>query len=262
MKENNIAKMFALAIFILFPVLTCADTYNFATNQLTISSLTLGNYRFNDVGITVGSLVSVGSSSPAQNLACGEGVDTYDFLTNQLTIDCITLMDTSYTQVVITVGGVSSVGGSSQVSVNSHYGGQDCISCHSTSHTLLIGGTVFSASTFNQTCGGATVQLLNPATKSVMYELNSYSSGEHAGKGNFGIRQKYLSSITPGFYIARVISSDRTTLAESAPTHAFNGKVTATDITNRYSCNVCHTFPSANGAIGPIYVQQNGSKCY
>lgn len=257
-----IATMLALAVFFLFPVYTYADSYDFATNRLTVSSLTLGNYIFNDVDITVGSLVSVGGSAPAQDLACGDGADTYDFLTNQLTIDCITLMDTSYTKVVVTVGAVAGVGSSSQVSVNSHYGLQDCINCHSTQHTLLIGGTVFSASTFQQTCGGATVQLLNPATKSVMYSLNSYSSGEHAGKGNFGIRLKYLSSITPGVYIARVISSDGTTLAESAPTHSFNGNINATDINNRYSCNVCHKFPAANGAIGPIYVQQNGSKCY
>lgn len=257
-----IVRILVLALFFLFPALTAADSYDFATNRLTISSLTLGNYRFNDLGITVGSLVSVGGSAPAQNLVCGNGADTYDLLTNQLTIDCITLMDTSYTKVMITIGGVSSVGGSSEVSVNSHYGGKDCMTCHSTRETLLIGGTVFSASNFGNTCGGAAVQLLNPSTKSVMYELNSYSGIEHGGKGNFGIRRKYLPSITPGIYIARVISSDGTALAESAPTHAFNCNVTATDITNRYSCNACHTFPSANGAIGPIYVQQNGNKCY
>lgn len=255
-------RMLILAVFFLFPVLAYADSYDFATNQLTVSSLTLGNIKFNNVIITAGSLVSVGGSASAQNAECGEGADTYDLLTNQLTIDCLTLLDTSYTNVVITIGSIVSEGSSSKVAVNSHYGVEDCISCHTTQHSLLIGGTVFSASNFNKTCGGATVQLLNPSTKAVMYELNSYSSGEHAGKGNFGIRRKYLSSVTPGVYIARVVSSDRTTLAESAPTHFFNGDINNTDISNRYSCNVCHTLPSTNGAIGPIYVQQNGDKCY
>lgn len=105
----------ALVIFGLISTIVYADTYDAATNRLTITSITLGNTTYTNVVVTVGSVVSVGGSSPASAATCG-GADTYDIATNRLTIACITLNTTAYTNVVITVGSVVSVGGSSQAS--------------------------------------------------------------------------------------------------------------------------------------------------
>lgn len=113
--KTRIITLLALTVLAFLPVVTYADTYDAATNQLTITSITLGNTTYTNVVVTVGSLVSVGGSSPSSAATCG-GADTYDIATNRLTIICIRLNNTDYTNVVITIGSLVSVGGSHQAS--------------------------------------------------------------------------------------------------------------------------------------------------
>ncbi len=82
-----------------------ADTYDAATNVLTIPLVTVGNTAYTNVKITVGGLISLGGGTAANTY------DTYDAATNQLTIPSVLVGTTTYTNVVITVGGVISVGG-------------------------------------------------------------------------------------------------------------------------------------------------------
>lgn len=145
---------------------------------------------------------------------------------------------------------------------SSHYQGQDCLSCHKGGeHQLLIAGTVFSASNSTAPCAGASLELLNPTTNAVVYATKNYYSEDTNGIGNFFIKRENFSSIAQGSYIAKIISADGILLAQSAAPHAFSGNTNTTDLNNRYSCNLCHTTPPANGAPGPIYAQQNTDKC-
>jgi hypothetical protein len=82
-----------------------ADTYNPASNQLTIASVQVaGGSTYNNVVITVGSIISVGSGMPiAAN-------DQYQRATNQLLIPAVQVGDKVYTNVVITAGAILSVG--------------------------------------------------------------------------------------------------------------------------------------------------------
>lgn len=87
----------------------CADTYDPATNVLTIPVVTVGNTAFTNVRITVGSVISVGGGTAAN------AFDTYDAATNLLTIPSVSIGATTYTNVVIAVGSLISVGGSAPV---------------------------------------------------------------------------------------------------------------------------------------------------
>lgn len=54
-----------LAFFGVAPLVFATNTYDYAKNQLTIDSLTLGDTTYTNVVVTVGSVVKVGGSSPA-----------------------------------------------------------------------------------------------------------------------------------------------------------------------------------------------------
>ncbi len=82
------------------------DTYDPATNQLTIPLVIVGNTTYTNVRITVGNVISVGGGAAANTY------DTYSSATNQLTIPAVLSGATTFTNVVITVGSVISVGGS------------------------------------------------------------------------------------------------------------------------------------------------------
>ena len=85
---------------------SAVDTYDPATNVLTIPLVAVGSSSFANVKITVGSVVSA-----AGGIAAGT-VDSYDAATNRLTIPAVQIGATTYTNVVITVGSLVSVGGS------------------------------------------------------------------------------------------------------------------------------------------------------
>lgn len=140
-----------------------------------------------------------------------------------------------------------------------HYAGKDCMSCHKGGeHNLLVGGTVFAAYNSAVPCAGASLQLLDPATNAVVYATKNYYSEDANGTGNFYIKS---ASFAEGSYTMRIISADGSTLAQSGGPHSFSGNTNTTNLNNRYSCNSCHATPPSNGAVGPIYAQQNTSKC-
>lgn len=85
-----------------------ADTYDAATNVLTIPLVTVGNTSYTNVRITVGAVISLGGGT-------ANTYDTYDAATNQLTIASVTVGATTYTNVVITVASLISIGGSTLV---------------------------------------------------------------------------------------------------------------------------------------------------
>ena len=84
-----------------------ADTYDPATNQLTIQSVSAGGTVYNDVVVTVGGIVRLDGGTPSGS------VDIYDFASNQLLIPSVLVNGTTYTNVVISVGQIVSVGAGS-----------------------------------------------------------------------------------------------------------------------------------------------------
>jgi len=103
--------MFKKITFIaaLFVSCSCwaADTFNAATGQLTIQSVSASGTIYNNVVITVGSVIDVRGGNPTGN------IDIYDPITNQLSIPSVVANGTTYTNVVISVGQIVSVGAGS-----------------------------------------------------------------------------------------------------------------------------------------------------
>jgi hypothetical protein len=81
-----------------------ADTYDAATNILSIALVKVSSTFYADVKITVGTVLSVGTGPAADTL------DTYNPSSNQLSIPEVLVGSTTYYNVVITVGDVLSVG--------------------------------------------------------------------------------------------------------------------------------------------------------
>lgn len=96
-----------LVLFVSFISLnaTAADSYNPSNGQLTIPAVLVGNTTYNNVVVTVSSVVSVGDA-PALNV-----IDVYSPDTNQLAIPAVTVGDKKYYNVVVTVGNVISLSG-------------------------------------------------------------------------------------------------------------------------------------------------------
>ena len=101
-----------LASFVFFEA-CAADSFNPANGQLSIPSVVVGSTTYNNVVVTVNSIVSVGNS-PALNV-----VDVYNPGTNQLLIPSVSVGATNYYNVVVTVGNVVSLGGTSSVALSS-----------------------------------------------------------------------------------------------------------------------------------------------
>lgn len=80
--------------------LTHADSYDPATNRLTISSINVGGAYYRAV-VTVGSLVSF-------NTGVTGTVATFDAATNVLTVPSLVVGGTAFTNVKVTVGGLVS----------------------------------------------------------------------------------------------------------------------------------------------------------
>ena len=84
-----------------------ADTYDAATNTVSIALVKVSDTFYANVKVTLGSVVAIGSQAAADGT-----YDTYNLLNNQLTIPEVVVGGNSYYNVVITVGGVLSVGAS------------------------------------------------------------------------------------------------------------------------------------------------------
>ena len=81
-----------------------ADSYNPATNQLSIPSVDVSGTTYNDVVITVGGVIRIDGGTPSGS------VDVYNPAINQLSIPSVNVNGQTYTNVVISVGQVVSVG--------------------------------------------------------------------------------------------------------------------------------------------------------
>lgn len=101
----KMVKKFLIGLSLLMAqVCWAADTYNPATNQLSIPSVDVSGTTYTDVLITVGNVLSVGGGDPKGS------IDSYNAALNQLTIPSVTVTGKTYTNVVVTVGQVLSVG--------------------------------------------------------------------------------------------------------------------------------------------------------
>jgi hypothetical protein len=81
-----------------------ADTYDSATNVLSIPLVKVGDSLYQDVKITVGTVVSVGAGPSADTF------DSYNASNGQLSIPVVNVGGTIYYDVLITVGEIRAVG--------------------------------------------------------------------------------------------------------------------------------------------------------
>ena len=98
--------LFALCTGLSPLVASAVDTYDASTSVLTIDSVAVGDTLYNNVRVTLASVVRVGAQSVAS------GYDTYNLSTNELSIPSVVVGATTYYNVVVTIGRVLSVGGS------------------------------------------------------------------------------------------------------------------------------------------------------
>jgi len=81
-----------------------ADTYDAATNVLSIPLVKVGDSLYQDVKVTVGSVVSVGAGPNPDTF------DTYNASNSQLSIPVVNVGGALYYDVVITLGSITGVG--------------------------------------------------------------------------------------------------------------------------------------------------------
>lgn len=156
-----------------------------------------------------------------------------------------------------------------------HFQGRDCLSCHNVDlaadRHLTIGGTVFLSpdagdiDDLSNVCNGSLrIQLLD-TDSNVIYDSINYDdpgSKGYKGKGNIFILKRKLASLQ-GYYYINIVSADGTTIAQSGM-HTFTSsfdKTNPADMSNRYSCNACHSTTPVNGAPGLIYAAVYTDKC-
>jgi hypothetical protein len=89
-----------------------ADTYDAASNRLSIPAVLVGSTFYTDVQVTVAKVLYVGSGAPVS------AYDTYIEASNQLSVPSVTVGGTAYTNVLVNVGEVLSVGGSQPAYAN------------------------------------------------------------------------------------------------------------------------------------------------
>jgi hypothetical protein len=90
----------AVLVLVAASQIAYADSYDPATNQLTIPTITLPNgATYKNVVVTVGSVLGYNTGVPG-------AADSYDPATNALTIPGITVLGTTLTNVKITIGAV------------------------------------------------------------------------------------------------------------------------------------------------------------
>ena len=94
------------------------DSYDASTNVLTVPLVRVGTRFYQDVRLTVGSVVSSGQASGTSGI-----FDTYDAATNQLTVPVVRVGDDLYRNLVVGVGSLLSYGGSvDSISVSTDIG--------------------------------------------------------------------------------------------------------------------------------------------
>lgn len=89
-----------------------ADSFDPATQLLTISSVVVGDKIYSNVKIEVGGVISVGGNSTdgVSVAPSANAIDTFDIATGHLSIASVSALGQTYYNVVITIGAVQSVG--------------------------------------------------------------------------------------------------------------------------------------------------------
>jgi hypothetical protein len=107
------------------------DTYNAGTKQLSAPTVTIGGATFNNVVLTVASIVTPPSGSSPNGTS-----DSYNPVNNDLTIPAVKLGSTMYFNVVVKVAALGSI---SSVSGADAYGGTDL-----SVPAVQVGNTIFT----------------------------------------------------------------------------------------------------------------------
>lgn len=156
-----------------------------------------------------------------------------------------------------------------------HFQGRDCLSCHmvdlQAQRHLTVAGTVFKTPSvtdldnLNNVCNGNLRLQFLDTSLNVAFDSRDYedqASKGYKGKGNVFILNRKLASLQ-GVYFIKILTEDGTQLAQSG-IHQFTAsfdKNNPADLTNRYSCNACHSLTPAGTAPGLIYPTSNTDKC-
>ena len=140
-----------------------ADTYDAATNTVSIALVKVSDTFYANVKVTLGSVVAIGSQAAADGT-----YDTYNLLNNQLTIPEVVVGGNSYYNVVITVGGVLSVGASCATAAQ-------CSTNNSTSEALYYAPAQY-ASAIQASYTPGTMAMASAFTNRSRYLLSNASS--------------------------------------------------------------------------------------
>lgn len=140
-----------------------SDTYDAATNTVSISLVKVSETFYANVRITLGSVIDVGSQAAANGT-----YDTYNALNNQLSIPEVVVGSTTYYNVVITVGNVLSVGASCATAAQ-------CSADNSTSEAMYFGPAQY-ASAIQASFTPGTMSLATAFTNRSRYLLSNASS--------------------------------------------------------------------------------------
>ncbi|MBF0516882.1 MAG: hypothetical protein HQK97_07145, partial [Nitrospirae bacterium] len=152
-----------------------------------------------------------------------------------------------------------------------HNQGKDCLQCHNadptSSKALAAGGTLFlTATDTNNVCASYLRLQLTDDNNTPVYDtanfMNAGISGSY-GKGNFSIMSLSLPSLK-GSYFMNILTPEGTVVASSTLKHDFTTAYntgTPADLSNRYSCNACHSANPQNDAPGLLYPNINSWKC-
>lgn len=112
--SKGLSKLLVICAFLSCATVHAADSFDPATNRLTISSVMVRDAIYTNVIIGIGTVVSVGGSSTdgVSVAPSTSAIDTFDLSTGQLTIPAINALGQTYYNVVITIGVVYSAGNS------------------------------------------------------------------------------------------------------------------------------------------------------
>lgn len=188
-----------------------ADTYSTSTSILTTPLVKVGDTLYKNVTLTLGSVVSVGSTVTAGSY------DTYDATTNRLTIPVVNVGSTPYYNVVITVGKVLSTESSCTIS-------STCSKTGTPEVRGVLPGDGRVSVMFNF-MGGKITELLGSNTKYV--PANAYEA---------------VCTASDGSHVATSAASPETTAHGN-----YANPLVVSGLTNgkTYTCAVTATYPGA-----------------
>jgi hypothetical protein len=197
MRQNSISKYKSLFTSVAFAIcstsLMATDTYDPATNQLSIPSVKVGTATYNNVVITVGSIVSIGGASSTQSAeGLWSGLTSTGYEVNSLVLENNefwniigrTIGNVFY--VVAMDNGAASVNGNNYSTFFREYTGNASFLGYSTG-TVTTNSKITGTSTIVGTTSQSTTVSLTPPVSSVYNYNKSADISEVTGiwSGNF-----------------------------------------------------------------------------